>query len=130
MFDANIKQRHKNIMSSEAMRSRISKSVKAAYTPELKEWFSKHSKDIWNNWDDKSRNKCIRGFTAYNNSRMIPIGIVDENDNLIKVFKCCADACTFCGRARKRAGEILRKCDRYNKNGKRCKMFGYYWTKL
>lgn len=130
MFDENVKRKHRKIMQSSELRQKMSKSVREAYTPELKEWFGKHSRQIWENWDEKSRQNCIRGFIKYNESRKISIGIIDENNQIIKRFECCADACTYCNVERKRAGEILRKCDKYNKNGSRCKMFGYYWTRL
>ena len=130
MDDVNVRKLHRLKMQSKEIRERKSISVKKAYTSELRNWFSNHSKEIWNNWNDESKHNCVRGFIVYNNMKKQPVAIVDDEDNIIKKFESCADACTYCCKDRKRAGEILRYSDRYNKNGKRSTFFGYHWIRL
>ena len=60
MFNAKVKQHHKQIMSSNKLKQKMSKSVKKAYTPELRQWFSQHSRNIWSMWTDEQRENCIK----------------------------------------------------------------------
>lgn len=41
-----------------------------------------------------------------------------------------SEACKFFNKPTKEAGHILKICNKYNKNGKRAKHFGYSWIKL
>lgn len=70
---------------------------------------------------------CIAGFRKYNESKKTKVGII-ENDNVTKIFDSASDACAYCNRPRKEAGNLLKYCDKYNKNGKRAKFYGYEWT--
>lgn len=131
MYDEKVRKRHLQIMRSDEVRNKMSESVRKTYeNKELREWFSNHSKYIWENWTEEERKKCIVGFMQYNEQHKQAVAIVDENDKVIKIFKSCSDACIYCNRPTKEAGNLLKKCDSYNKNGKRSKMYGYYWTKL
>ena len=69
------------------------------------------------------------GFKNYNNSKKIRVGMI-ENGIVIKEFDSVADALKFLGKPTKEAGNLLKYADKYNKNGKRAKTFGYSLTKL
>ena len=62
MYSEKTKQYHKQTMSRPEIRQKISKSVKNAYTQELREWFSQHSKNIWNNWSEQQKENCIKRY--------------------------------------------------------------------
>lgn len=130
MTDINVKNKHLQKMQSLEHRLKVSKSVRDRLTPELRKLYGEGTKNRWNNWSLEERNNCIKGFNNYNNSRKQKVAIVDENDNIIEVFESCADACKYCNKPTKEAGHILLVCDKFNKNGKRAKYFGYYWKKL
>ena len=129
MSDKNIRIKHLNKMRSIEVREKMTTSVKKAYTPELREWFSNHSKNIWKQWSVEEQRNCVRGFIHYNEQRKQQVSMLDDDEQVIKIFSSCAEACKYCGRPTKEAGNLLKKCDSYNKNGKRSKMYGYYWTK-
>lgn len=129
MSDKNIRIKHLNKMHSIEVREKMATSVKKAYTSDLRNWFSNHSKSIWKQWSVEEQKNCVRGFIHYNEQRKQQVSMLDANDQVIKIFSSCAEACKYCGRPTKEAGNLLKKCDSYNKNGKRSKMYGYYWTK-
>ena len=54
--------------------------------------------------------------------------MLDENDSIIKVFSCLADACRYLNKPMCGTTRIKNVCDKYCKNGKRQRFFGYYWT--
>lgn len=130
MYNEKTKQHHKQVMSSDDVRHRISESVKKAYTQELRDWFSNHSIEIWNQWSDEQRLQCMKGFIEYNNSKKQRVAIVDDDDNILKIFECASDACSYFNKPRKEAGHLLLACDKYNKNGSRRRFYDNYWIKL
>lgn len=130
MSNANVRKRHKCSMNSIVTKQRISKSVKEAYTPQLRKWFSNHSKAVWQGWSDEERQNCIRGIMRYNDSRKQKVAIVTEAGSIVKIFQSASEACIYCNRLPKEAGHILNVCNKFNKNGKRAKHFGYSWIKL
>lgn len=130
MFDEKVKQHHKEVMQSMELKTKMSTSVKKAYTDDLRKWFSNDTKQKWNNATEEQRKTIIKGFINYNNSRKQKIAMLDANDNIVQIFESCSDACRYCNRPTKEAGHILLVCDKFNKNGKRAKHFGYYWKKL
>ena len=73
---------------------------------------------------------CMKGFRKYNNSKKIKVGIIDEFGEIIKKFDSLSEACTYCGRLPKESGHLIKMLDKFNKNGKRAKYYGYYWTRL
>ena len=74
---------------------------------------------------------CLAGFRAYNESRKIRVGMLDEDDNIIMEFDSLSDACSYLGATNKSyTSAIRRNADKYNKNGKRSKFLGYAWTLL
>lgn len=123
--------KHCKSMKSKEVREKISKSVKSSYTPELRQWFSEHSKNIWNNWTQEQKNNCVKGLLEYNNKQKQRIAALNKKDeSLFKEFESASKACKYFGRPCKEAGNLLRVCDSYNKNGKRKSHYGYYWIKL
>lgn len=77
----------------------------------------------------KNIERVTSGFRKYNESRKTPVAII-EGDEIIKEFQCASDACRYLNKPSTEAGNILYTCDKFNKNGKRSKIFGYCWTKL
>ena len=74
---------------------------------------------------------CLAGFRAYNESRKIKVGMLDDNENIIMIFDSLSDACRYLGADNKSyTSAIKRYADKYNKNGKRSKFLGYSWTLL
>ena len=70
------------------------------------------------------------GLKRYNESKKFPVAMLDDYDNVLMLFNSLSDACRYlqkdlCGTAR-----IKQVCDKYNKNGKRSKFFGYAWSAL
>ena len=131
MFDPKVKAKHRKSMKSKEVREKISKSVKSSYTPELRQWFSEHSKNIWNNWTQEQKNNCVKGLLEYNNKQKQRIAALNKKDeSLFKEFESASEACKYFGRPCKEAGNLLKVCDSYNKNGKRKSHYGYYWIKL
>ena len=71
----------------------------------------------------------VKERVILNQPNRCSVKMLDENDNVIKEFICCSDALRYLGIPTKEAGAIKSKCDKYNKNGKRKRLFGYYWSK-
>lgn len=124
MDEPSVKAKHKSIMSSSQM---IEKTRKP-----LDDWnFGNTEKRLKFNEQVSERQSGIypSGFKNYNNSKKIRVGMI-ENGIVIKEFDSVADALKFLGKPTKEAGNLLKYADKYNKNGKRAKTFGYSWTKL
>lgn len=101
MSNSKVREKHKQIMGSKSVKERMSKSVKASYTPELREWFSKHSKYIWNNWTTQQRNNCIKGLLDYNNKHKQKVAALNiKDESLFKIFDSASEACIYFGRLR------------------------------
>lgn len=130
MNDKRVRYKHKLKMNQLEIREKISKSVKKTYTPELKQWFSNHSKNIWNNWSDEQRANCIKGILQRNINNRVKIAALNKDESIFKIFDSASDACIYFGRARTEAGNLLRVCDKYRKDGKRASHYGYYWIRL
>lgn len=78
----------------------------------------------------KNLDVCVSGFRAYNESRKIRVGMI-ENDVIVKTFDSLSDACRYLGCTDKSyTNGIKRYADKINKNGKRAKFLGYSWTLL
>lgn len=130
MLDLNVKEKHKLKMKSSEVRNKISKGVLKSLNKDKIEYFRSSTRTRWLNWDNESRNNCIKGLINYNNSRKVKIGCMDENDNILYKFDSISEACKFLNKPSKEGGHILKVCDKLNKNGKRAKHFGYSWIKL
>lgn len=130
MLDKEILNKHKIIMNSDKIRLKISKGVLKSLTPERIEFFRQFTTNRWINWDDQSRNNCIKGFIEYNNSKKQKIACLDRDENILHEFESASVACRYFNRPSKEAGHILRVCDKFNKDGKRAKHFGFSWIKL
>lgn len=130
MYNDKTRQHHKQIMSSLEVRSKISKGVRKSLTPELVEWFRQHGIDMWNNFTEDKKLRCTEQFRRYNNSKKQRVAMIDSKGKIIKIFECASDACAYFNKPRKEAGHLLLACDRFNKNGTRCKFYNNYWIKL
>lgn len=58
-----------------------------------------------------------------------PVDMLDDNENVIKHFDSLGDACRYFNKNTGYTSSIRACVDKYNKNGKRAKFLGYYWTK-
>lgn len=58
------------------------------------------------------------------------LSIISHISIAFHISECRIDALRYLGKPTKEAGNILRYADKYNKNGKRAKTFGYSWVKL
>lgn len=77
---------------------------------------------------------CMKGCRQYNDSRKVRVGMLDDEDNIIKVFDSLSDACRYvCNHSDHKfnvgdTSQIKYYADKFNKNGKRSKFLGYSWT--
>lgn len=58
----------------------------------------------------------------------IEIYMLDKADSVIKKFDSIGEACRYLGRPSRDAGCINDYADSRNKNGKRSRFLGYYWS--
>lgn len=58
-----------------------------------------------------------------------PVAIIDEEGNIVKKFISLGEAAVYCGKLRSLTTGINEVADKFNKNGKRARFFGYMWTK-
>lgn len=124
MDEESVIAKHKSIMSSAEM---IEKTRKP-----FDEWnYGNTEKRLAFNKQVSERQSGIypKGFEQHNNQKKIRVGMI-ENNVVIKEFDSVADALKYLGKPTKEAGNLLKYADKYNKNGKRAKTFGYSWTKL
>lgn len=123
MDDPIVRAKHKARMSDPEMIKLTSKPFidfnKSPARKELDKRTSERQKGIYNSQ-----------FKEYNNSKKIRVGMLDENGKLLKEFDSLSEALRYLNKPTKEAGNMLRYVDTYNKNGKRSKVYGYYWTKL
>lgn len=124
MDELSVREKHKRIMSDPEM-------VKKTRVP-FDEWNfgnTEKRKEFNKRTSERQSGKYIDTFKNYNNSKKIRIGMI-ENEVIIKEFECVSDALRFLNKPTKEAGNLLKYADKFNKNGKRAKTFGYSWTKL
>ena len=122
MDDVNVRQRHREKMSTDTQRQidrdNISKYNKSDIRKIHDKETSIRQKGIYN-----------KQFKVYNSSRQISVGMIKDG-TIVQRFNSLADACKFLGKPTKEAGHILKVCDVVNKFGRPAKMYGYSWTKL
>ena len=112
-------------------------------TPEAKNRYSKQAKEFNSSpkrkkaqiklnalyqTDKEYRDKILSGFKEYNESRKIKVAKIDENGNILHVYDCLSDAVREFNKDPSYTSAILRYADKFNKNGKRAKFLGCYWT--
>lgn len=74
------------------------------------------------------KDKILVGFNEYNNSRKFPVTMLDDFGNVLMTFDSLADACRYLGKPMCGTARIKAICDKFNKNGKRSKFYGYSWS--
>lgn len=122
MNDPEIRKKHLNAVRNPERLKRVSEKLKGrVISEETRKKISENNR--------RNIERITSGFRRYNKSRQIQVAIVDENDNILKIFESLADAAEFAGGSRRDSGNINRYADKYNKNGKRAKFLGYMWTK-
>lgn len=117
-----IREKHLNSCRTAEHREKISRAVKGREVS-----VETRNKIRENNL--KNLDAVVSGLRKYNNSKKVRVGII-EGDDVIQEFDSIADACKFVGTPSTNAGCILERCDSFNKNGKRSRIYGYSWTKL
>ena len=79
----------------------------------------------------KNLDKCTVGFKAYNDSRRIPVKMLDEDGTVLQQFDSLSEACRYLGCTKKSyTSKIKQYADKFNKNGTRKKFLGYSWSLL
>ena len=128
MNDPNVLAKHDRICKSEYFRN-----LQRAISTGRKH--SEETKELCRRNTLANLDVCLAGFRAYNESRKVPIGIVDDEGNIIKVFECQTDAvrwiCANNPKYKFNSGnvtQIKQYADKFNKNGKRAKFLGCSWT--
>lgn len=117
-----VRERHRKKVQSTEFREHMRKTFTGRTHSEATK--EKCRQSTLNNLD-----ACLIGWRSYNEKRKVRVGAI-VGDVIIKEFDSCSDACRFVNRPPTEAGRLLRTCDKYNKDGKRSKMFGYSWTRL
>lgn len=118
----------------------IRKKQKAATnTPEFKEFQRKkglafrhtqEAKDLVRQRNLASPEKFVPQLLAYNNSKKISVYMLDpETEEVLNRFESLSEAADFLGKNKVDGAGITSRIDQYNKNGKRKKFWGYYWSK-
>jgi len=118
-----VRQRHLEIVKSAEFRNK-------QRLQRLGKHHSEYTKELCRYKTIKNLDVCTKGFKQYNRSKSIHIGMIKDGV-IVKEFNSASEACVYCGRDTKEAGNLLRKgVDKFKKNGMRCKYYGYEWTKL
>lgn len=117
-----IRHKHRLACNTPEHKEKLAQAIKSRVVKD-----STREKIRQNNLNNLER--ITSGFKAYNESRKTPVAIIDDY-KITARFECASEACKFVGRPTTESGNILATCDKYNKNGKRSKIFGYSWTKL
>lgn len=117
-----IKEKHLQACRAPERRKKISEAGK-------KQVVSQATRKLIRKNNLANLDRITSGFKKYNESRKIRVGII-EGDQVIQEFQSLADACKFVGTPTTNGGGILQMCDKFNKNGRRAKMYGYSWTRL
>lgn len=116
-----VKQRHLEACRTEEHRKRISEAVKGRVV-------SEGTRELIRRNNKTNAEKVLSGFKKYNESRKIKVSAILDN-KVIASFNSLSDACSFVGTPTTNSGCILAVCDKYNKNGKRAKIYGYSWKR-
>lgn len=115
-----------------------SKHKAACNTPEHKKQVAKGAKNrVWTPEQRKQvadRNRTnpelyYSGFRKYNEAKKIQVGII-QDDKIVLRFNSLADACRYVGKPSNCSGVIMKNANKFNKNGKRAKVYGYSWVTL
>lgn len=116
-----VRQRHLEACRTEEHRKRISEACKNKVVSEkTRERIRQNNK--------LNADRVLSGFRQYNESKKIKVSALLD-DVVIASFDSLSDACTFVGTPATNGGCILAVCDKYNKNGKRAKIYGYSWKR-
>lgn len=131
MDDPAVIEKHRQIMSSPDMIALTRKPF-----------------DDWNYGNTEKRlefNKCTserqkgiynENFKKHNEANKHPIGMLNDNGDIIMKFESCSKACKYLEEIEHQklhpsyAAIFKRYADKFNKNGKRAKFLGHSWTML
>lgn len=76
------------------------------------------------------KDTILKGILAYNESRKFPVAMLDSNGNILKTFNSLSEACSYLNKGVGGTSRIKNVCDKFNKNGKHSKFFGYAWSAI
>ena len=123
MEDKEVQRRHLAACRSKSHRDKQRKaSLGKRHSPESKQKMSIIQKQIY------SDPALVRKVKLGQPTRF-PVDMLDDSDKVIHSFDTLGDACRYCGRPTTDSGCLKQAVDKFNKNGKRAKFFGYAWTK-
>ena len=122
MEDEEVRHRHALVCKSDAFRNKQRlKSLGRYHTEESRKKMSIVQKQVYSDLELRRRVKLHQ-------PTIIPIGMLDEQGNIIKVFESLADVCRYFNKDAGNISALHKYADKINKNGKRAKFWGYSWT--
>lgn len=122
-----IRKKQKEACNTKEAKERYSKQAIAFNKSEKRKEAQLKLNELYKT-DAEYRKKVLSGFKKYNDSRKIKVAKTDENGNILKVYDSLSDAVAEFGKDVSYTSAILRFADKFNKNGKRAKFLGCYWT--
>mgnify|MGYP001079287636 CR=1 FL=1 len=133
MFDSKVRQKHKEICSSEQHRQKSRESAIKMFSEreDIHKKITEGNKKAWQRYSKDEKEHILKGLKEYNKSRTQRVAMVDNDGNVLKEFDSASDACRYVGRDSGEAGNLLKTCNQYIKSGKRrVRIFGYSWIRL
>ena len=116
-----VRQRHLEACRTEEHKKRISEASRNRVV-------SAKTREIIRRNNKINAEKVLSGFRKYNDSRKVKVSAL-LSDKVVASFDSLSEACAFVGTPSTNGGCILEVCDKYNKNGKRAKLYKYSWTR-
>ena len=122
MDDPEVRRRHAEACASESHRAkqRIA-SLGYKHTLEAKKKMSEIQKIVQNLPEVKHK-------VRMNQPTRQPVIMLDKDENVIETFDTLVQACEYHNKNVGYTSAIKQVADKYNKNGKRAKFLGYYWS--
>lgn len=124
MKDEEVQRRHLKACQSESHRNKQRlASTGRRHTSESKAKMSLIQKKVYS--DPELRRKV-----KLHQPTVISVGMLDENENVIKIFDSLSDVCKYFQKDVGNTSSLSKMIDKRNKNGKRSKFWGHAWTRL
>lgn len=118
-----VRQRHAKACASEEHREKQRVAATGRkHTEESRKKMSEIQKQVYS--DPELRRKV-----KIHQPAIVPVKMLDDNDNVVMEFESLSDACRYFNKSTKNTRSIKLRLDVYNKNGKRAKFWGYAWVR-
>lgn len=85
---------------------------------------------------ERQKGHYMKQFQKWNDSKKRPVAMIDENGSELMRFESCTAACKHLNETEGRyfdgsyPARFKQFADKFNKNGKRSRFLGHYWTML